>query len=388
MYYIYIVNIALSGLVVAVGIGLIIHRIFIKGHRLWDYRRAGGCLRPKPVDSMLVLLTFYNILRLVSSVILVVDVAPTNLIARSFLFEIPWQFGYGSFALYLVGIAQTLAESHKAVSTGWLPSAQVVDLLGSWFFLWPFVINNVCSIISGAFAYSNLYVAEVFARLLYGFWFLHDASLSGAVLFAGWRLVRILNSHLARFGKDGARYQAIKTGIFKIKMLVGIIIVCLMSFASFLLLYGILRDRIMTSTVGSVILAVIWTYLGPMTTVFVEAAIIINPKFEKNEALAANSSSGTGNGSTFPSSTGETSTSYTAPGVTMSFNDKEEMSDLKQQQLRYQQLYQKHALGPNVSNHSPVDRASDDSTADDFQRQKFNNHVADDTGSSKYELVY
>lgn len=137
------------------------------------------------------------------------------------------------------------------------------------------MINNVCSIISGAFAYSNLYVSEVFARLLYGFWFLHDASLSGAVLFAGWRLVRILNSHLARFGKDGARYQAIKTGIFKIKMLVGVIIVCLMSFASFLLLYGILRDRIMTSTVGSVILAVIWTYLGPMTTVFVEAAIII-----------------------------------------------------------------------------------------------------------------
>lgn len=151
--------------------------------------------------------------------------------------------------------------------------------MGSWFFLWPFVINNVCSIISGAFAYSNLYVAEVFARLLYGFWFLHDASLSGAVLFAGWRLVRILNSHLARFGKDNARYQAIKTGIFKIKMLVGIIIVCLMSFASFLLLYGILRDRIMTSTVGSVILAVIWTYLGPMTTVFVEAAIIIKYVF-------------------------------------------------------------------------------------------------------------
>lgn len=72
----------------------------------------------------------------------------------------------------------------------------------------------------------------------------------------------------------------------------------------------------------------------------------------------------------------------------MSFNDKEEMTDIKQQQLRYQQLYQKHAIGPNVSNHSPTDRASDDSTADDFQRQRFRNHAADDTGSSKYELVY
>lgn len=26
------------------------------------------------------------------------------------IFEFPWQFGYGAFALYLVGIAQTLAD--------------------------------------------------------------------------------------------------------------------------------------------------------------------------------------------------------------------------------------------------------------------------------------
>lgn len=26
------------------------------------------------------------------------------------LFELPWQFGLGSFALYLIGIAQTLAD--------------------------------------------------------------------------------------------------------------------------------------------------------------------------------------------------------------------------------------------------------------------------------------
>lgn len=26
------------------------------------------------------------------------------------MYEFPWQFGYGAFALYLIGIAQTLAD--------------------------------------------------------------------------------------------------------------------------------------------------------------------------------------------------------------------------------------------------------------------------------------
>ncbi|KAI9315829.1 hypothetical protein BX666DRAFT_2122144 [Dichotomocladium elegans] len=376
MYFIYIVNIALSALVVAVGCVLIFHRMVVKGHRLWDYSRSGGCLRPKPVDTMLVLLTIYNILRLVSSLVLVLDVAPENIILRSFLFEIPWQFGYGSFALYLVGIAQTLAESHKAVSTGWLPSATVVDLLGSWFFLWPFVINNICSVLAGVYAEANLYVAEVFSRLLYGFWFLHDTSLSAAVLFAGYRLVRILNSHLVKFTKGSVRYQAVKTGIFKIKMLVGIIIICLLQFASFLLLYGILRDLIMTSTAGSVILSVIWTYLGPLTTVFVELAIIINPKIEKNAALVTSSSSGNNTkGSTADCIDG-------TPIQSTSFDNTEEdtayMTDIKYQQMRYQQLYEKHVLGPNLSeSRFSVDRQND--IREDMFYRKKNDDNADQT---------
>jgi hypothetical protein len=31
-------------------------------------------------------------------------------IAFVVIFEFPWQFGFGAFALYLIGIAQTLAD--------------------------------------------------------------------------------------------------------------------------------------------------------------------------------------------------------------------------------------------------------------------------------------
>ena len=102
-----------------------------------------------------------------------------------------------------------------------------------------------------------------------------------------------------------------------------------MLFATLLLLYGILRDQIMTSTAGSVFLGAVWTYLGTISTLLVELAVIIkyvyiwpfffcvhndfplcwkksnddsdklkdffsssSPKFEKNAAFGTNSSSG------------------------------------------------------------------------------------------------
>lgn len=201
--------------------------------------------------------------RLLTSVILVTDIAK-DMISRScklthvwyereryalltqifliVMFEFPWQFGYGSFALYLVGIAQTLADvrwytdkqnlilvwvtlnpptphqqSHKAISTGWLPSARTVDIVGSTFFLAPFILNNICVLVAGAYARSNLYVAEVLTRILYVLWFLHCFSLAMAVLFSGIRLVRILNRHLAKVQSSGPRYTSIKTGIFKVR---------------------------------------------------------------------------------------------------------------------------------------------------------------------------
>ncbi|KAI9498120.1 hypothetical protein BDB00DRAFT_801223 [Zychaea mexicana] len=425
MYYIYVVNIALSGpllthvITLAKGIGLLIHRIFIKGHRLWDYSRgpSRGCLRPKPVDAMLFLLTLFNILRLVSSVILVADIAPDNLIARSFVFEIPWQIGVGSFTLYLVGIAQTLAESHKAISSGWLPSPVIVDLAGTWLFLWPFVVHNIFSIVAGAYADKNLWIAELFTRLLYGFWFYNNATISAAVFFAGYRLVRILKGHLSKFKESsGPRYSAVKTGIFKIQAIVVIIIICLMTFATFLLLYGILRDQIMTSTAGSVFLGVVWQYLGPLATVFVEAAIIINPTFEKNAALGTtNSSSGSGPPiKSYNTTTHDDSTSYGQSTTMFSNSDDPDlantvaMSDLKVQQLQYQQVFQKHAVGGRntlAATGSPIleeqdhvyykttpshekielDHGIDSPMDDDYDEKKRQN--TDDSGSSKFELI-
>jgi hypothetical protein len=282
----------------------------------------------------------------------------------------------------------------------------LVDIMGSWFFVWPFVINNICSIIAGAFAHTELYTAEVFTRLLYGFWFLHNTSFSCVVLYAGYRLVRILNGHLAKFDQTGSRYAAVKMGIFKIKMIVTIIINCLMMFATFLLLYGILRDLIMVNVPGSVFLAVVWTYLGPLATAAVELAILINPKFEKNAALFAGSSANGTSGGAVGQSTYEANTSFAGDTSFHKYEDNISQqqnsyasNELKQQQAQYQQVFQRHATGHTASM-PPRDldyygtRATaekyqehydDDSTTPTTPRQGV--HRRDDDESSKLELT-
>lgn len=74
----------------------------------------------------------------------------------------------------------------------------------------------MCSLATGILAERNVYVAEIFIRLLYVLWFVHCFSLASAVMLSGWRLVKILNRHLEKFQTTGPRGASIKAGIFKV----------------------------------------------------------------------------------------------------------------------------------------------------------------------------
>lgn len=160
------------------------------------------------------------------------------------------------------------------IANSWLPSPRLVDFIGGTIFLAPFIINNVMSLAAGILAESNLKLAQIFTRLLYIFWFIHCANLSVAVFFAGHRLIRILGGHLEKFNTTGPRYVSVKTGIFKIRVVMTIISICLMMFAVFLLMFGILREIIIVDVAGSLVLGTIWNFLGAVATIGVEVAII------------------------------------------------------------------------------------------------------------------
>jgi hypothetical protein len=85
----------------SIGLGLLYQRIILNGHTIMDHSPKKGLLRPKPIDSMIFILTIFNIseysvnwptfimfnlfliVRLISSAILVTDVVPDNMIFRS-----------------------------------------------------------------------------------------------------------------------------------------------------------------------------------------------------------------------------------------------------------------------------------------------------------------
>ncbi|KAI9476550.1 MAG: hypothetical protein EXX96DRAFT_302201 [Benjaminiella poitrasii] len=301
--------------------------------------------------------------------ILIADIC-TDDISRSFMFEFPWQFGFGAFALYLIGIAQTLADSHRVIANSWLPSPRLVDIIGCTIFLAPFIINNVMSLAAGILAQRDLRLAQVFTRLLYIFWFIHCFSLAVAVFFSGFRLIRILGDHLKKFKTTGPRYISVKTGIFKIRTVMCIIVTCLLMFAIFLLVFGILREIIIVNFVGSTILGVIWNFLGAVTTLGVEIAIIFNPKVDdgsalglKNSSSTTEKSSGNETGGQFVTYSNFSTTqeypptasyhSHTAPNEPQGTLSHNAFDELKLQQLQYQRVFQKH--NQHQSPHSHVE---------------------------------
>ncbi|KAI9253201.1 hypothetical protein BY458DRAFT_535850 [Sporodiniella umbellata] len=347
--------------------------------------------------------------RLLSSIMLIVDFAPDT-VSRSFMFEFPWQFGYGSFALYLIGIAQTLADSHKVLANSWLPSPKVVDAIGGTLFFAPFLINNCFSLAAGIMAERNLSLAVLFTRLLYVFWFIHCSSLGFAVLYSGVRLTRILEAHLKKFNTTaGPRYTSIKTGIFKIRSVMSIIVVCVWMFAVFLLLFGILRHRILISLAGSIVLGTMWNFLGAVCTLGVVIAILINPKIDEPGSLGLKSSSAEKSANEksntpYLSYSNFTSQDYSTSAANYSANapssalqsDRATMDELKLQQLQYQQVFQKHNNNHNTRKESEEHQQQHQSIA--LQDRYFNSvslhhstiesePMVDDGETSQLDLV-
>ncbi|KAI8096318.1 uncharacterized protein BX664DRAFT_382779 [Halteromyces radiatus] len=340
----YLSFIALSALVIIIGIGLSSDRYFRKGHRLFETGSDRGLLRPKPIDCLVFFITVFNskfhrrhvlvshllltfflhypllVVRMICAILIVIDHDPTNVLARSFMFEFSWHFGYAACALYLLGIAQTLSESHKNLTRGWLPSPTTVDIIGICFMLGPVVLHNICSIAAGALAYSQLGTAEVFTNLLYGFWFMHCITLSLTVLFAGVRLIRILNCHLIKFPPTGDRYKSIRLGVFKIQALMTIIVLCLAGYAVFLLVYAIVRDQVTQNSAGSIAMATIWNFWAPVATLLGEIALIVDPKLGENTNFGIKTSS-----------TGKTTTNNTSSNALHSMTMSMSQQQSKQQ---------------------------------------------------------
>ncbi|KAL0089571.1 hypothetical protein J3Q64DRAFT_1820073 [Phycomyces blakesleeanus] len=241
---------------------------------------------------MLVMLFILNLLRMIYCIILATDVSK-SLIFRSFMFDFPLQWGYAGAALYLTGILQTLADSHKTISSGWLPSPRAADIVSAVLLFLPFILNNIFSITAGALAYNNPHGAEIMTRLLYTVWFFHCIFLCTAVTFAGTRLTRILNEHLENFSSFGERYNAVKAGILKIHAVMILLALYMIFLAVAVVIYGFFRNAVILSLPATLIMASSWNFVSPIATFFIEVSMVIRPSMVEKGSSVQKSNDGT-----------------------------------------------------------------------------------------------
>lgn len=136
---------------------------------------------------------------------------------------------------------------------------------------------------AGVFAVQNQqYEADLATRLLYLMWVINCIISAVSVIFAGARLVKIMNRYLFSLSQSTAKYKMVKYTLFRIKTTLVLLVICIAGFATFLFFYFLLRIRILTDTTGSIVLGTIWNLFADGMILLFESILLISPDINNN----------------------------------------------------------------------------------------------------------
>ncbi|CAO3586698.1 unnamed protein product [Absidia cylindrospora] len=292
-FYINLVIIALTSCIILVGLVLLYHRLVNLKQIIFEYRN--GFLRPRAMESILFFMIIFNSLRLIQAIVLVTDAAQ-NIVFRQFLFEFGYEMGFTTLGVYLFGIIHALQNSDRVIFDQWIYSPLFADILCTSIIVGPYITNTICSLGAGVSAYlGHSEQANIFAQALYTVWTGHCLALSTATLFAGWRLIRILNTHVKRkeANKTIIDISKVKIGAQKVKIIAFTSAICLYLYAGVAITYGTLRIQIITHVPYSIFLCIAWNGLGIVASMLVSFAVILNPKMKLSLLFSSDSSGDT-----------------------------------------------------------------------------------------------
>ncbi|CAO3614311.1 unnamed protein product [Mucor fragilis] len=143
----------------------------------------------------------------------------------------------------------------------------------------PFLTNTSCALAAGIYAvHGNDEMASKLTMAQYYFWTFYCGYLGTLLLFAGVRLMRLLDKHLLVQSELRVNIQKVKTGALKVRIIVVVGTSCMWIFAFLLGLYSACREAVMMNQVTNMVVAAVWLFAGPIATFFVEIAVLINPE--------------------------------------------------------------------------------------------------------------
>ncbi|CAO3628206.1 unnamed protein product [Cunninghamella blakesleeana] len=290
MILIYIIHITLSGINVILGSSILYNRLFVVGYSLFtrNFQKQGPFggffLKIRPLECLLTFVLLYCLLRIIIASMLIADIK-INIIFQSWISEFCWQVAYIGCSLYLIGIVQLLIESNETLFKKWLPGTIKISILGYWIFFSPLVLNNLFSILAGVFAVQNQqYLADLSTRLLYLMWVKHCTLLVISVVYAGARLIKIMNNYLSTMELGTEKYNKVKFTIFRIKITAVLIVICMLGFAILLFFYFLLRIKILTNTTGNIVLCTLWNLFADIIIVVFNIILLFSPDGNSNNS--------------------------------------------------------------------------------------------------------
>ncbi|KAF9385866.1 hypothetical protein CPB97_004388 [Podila verticillata] len=313
--FLYTTHIISSFLFLFISIGILIHNIWWKGQKIWEFSRNDRAFRPRPTEGFVFWCTGYFFFRCVLSVLLLIGV---NEGKRGFLenfADLPWVFVSGAMGFYLVGIIYATPASFsthnnakkRRVSQGgdlsgpainekgdyshltsmmapkriYLPTPMVLNLTLLGLILLPLITNQILASFAGAaFDRGDMRNYNTLISCMYGVWSFVVAIIFLLYVFFGKQLLTIISSNMAQINDSVGRMSSrvgtnseyadrddnerqLNTLKSTYQRMRAILILCgslspLMGLM--MLFFAIFRERILNSTVASEAFSLIWIH--------------------------------------------------------------------------------------------------------------------------------
>ncbi|ORX58283.1 hypothetical protein DM01DRAFT_1405896 [Hesseltinella vesiculosa] len=290
--YINIVIVVMSALNILLGCGILYYRLVKLGQVIFEFRNH--YLRPRAMEAIIFFMIMHNIVRLVQAIVLVTDTAQ-NIIARQFLFEFGYETGFCTLGVYFFGIVHALRESDRTIFDQWIQSQRLADVICTIIIVAPYFTNQICSFGAGINAYYGRYdQAEVFIKALYLVWCFHCFALASTTLFAGWRLLKILNKHILRRQQFQTNIDTskVKLGATKVRIIAYSSSSCLFAYIGVAGSYAIDRVRITENLPTNLFFCLTWNGIPILLSLIISAAVILNPNMKLSLLFSSDQSRG------------------------------------------------------------------------------------------------
>lgn len=158
----------------------------------------------------------------------------------------------------------------------WVKSQTLVNFLYVASIMVPFLTTTPCATAAGIFAYRGDNVtAAKFTKAQYCCWGVYCGYIGALLLFAGLRLINLLDRYIKMQTDLKIDTSKVRTGALKVKIIVVCGSSCMLIFALLLGLYGGYRDQIMKTVTLNMTVAILWLFSGPFACFFILIAIVL-----------------------------------------------------------------------------------------------------------------